>query len=63
MGSVRRVLAALGLIAILWIGVQLVQGSLSLPDAGIRAFLALVSVVIVSKLADVGFRALIHTLD
>ena len=63
MGNIRRILAGAGLVAILWIGVQLVQGSLSLPDAGLRAFLALLSVIVVSRLAEAGFKALLHTLN
>lgn len=63
MGAFRRVLAGAGLVAILWIGVQLVQNKVSVADAGIRALLALVAVVVLSRLVAAGVKLLAVTLE
>ena len=63
MGAFRRVLAGAGLVAILWIGVQLVQNKVSVADAGIRALLALVAVVVLSRLVTAGVKLLAVTLE
>lgn len=63
MAGVRRILAACGLGAILWIGVLLVQGDISVADAGVRAILALVAVKVVSRVADAGLGAMVGDLE
>jgi hypothetical protein len=61
--SVRQALAGAGLVAILWLGIQLVQNSISVVDAGIRAVIALVVVVVLSRLATAGVKLLAATLE
>ncbi len=63
MASVRQALAGAGLVAILWLGIQLVQNSISVVDAGIRAVIALVVVVVLSRLATAGVKLLAATLE
>lgn len=63
MAGVRRILSACGLGAILWIGVLLVQGDLSVADAGIRAMLALVAVVVLVRIVESSLAAMASSLE
>lgn len=63
MATLRRVLAGCGLGAILWIGVLLVQGDLSLIDAGVRAILALVAVTVLVRIAEAGLGVMASSLE
>ena len=59
MAAVRRVLVCCGLSAILWLGVLLVQGDISLADAGVRAILALVVVMVLVRVVEASLRLMV----
>lgn len=63
MNSIRRALAAVGFLGLLWLGIQLVQGSVSLADAGLRAVILLVAVGLTIRVAGAGVRLMASSLD
>lgn len=62
-GPVRRLVAALGLIAMAPLGYLLVMGRVTLPEAATRAGFTLLAVLVVSRLAGWGFNLLAGSIE
>lgn len=63
MGSIRKAIAVVGLMGIGWIGYTLIQGDLSLLDAGIRAAAIFGAVIVLGQVLTIGVRLLASSLE
>lgn len=63
MGSIRRLIALLGLAGIGWIAYTLVLGQVTLADAGIRAAAILAAVMVLTRLFGFGVRMIATSLE
>jgi len=62
-GSIRKAIAVVGLMGIGWIGYTLIQGDLSLLDAGIRAAAIFGAVIVLGQVLTIGVRLLASSLE
>lgn len=62
-GPLRRLLGALGLLALAPIALRLVEGSMAPTDAALRAVATLVAVVVVGRLFGTWLRQLARSYD
>lgn len=62
-GPLRRLLGALGLLALAPVAMRLVDGSISPMDAAMRAIATLIVVVIIGRLFGVWLRQVAHTYE
>ena len=62
-GPLRRLLGALGLLALAPVALRLVEGSLTATDAALRAVATLVAVVVIGRLVGSWLAQVAHTYD
>lgn len=62
-GPLRRLLGALGLVALAPIALRLVDGSLSPGDAAVRAVVTLLAVVVIGRLFGTWLRQVASSYD
>lgn len=62
-GPLRRLLGALGLVALAPIALRLVDGSMSPADAAVRAVMTLLAVVVLGRLLGTWLRQVAATYD
>ena len=60
---IRRLVAALGLLALLPIAVMLVGGQLTLVEAGVRGAVVLVAAVLLRRVLDLVIRGLVVSVE
>lgn len=62
-GPLRRLLGAVGLLALAPIALRLVDGSMSAVDAAMRAVATLIAVVLIGRLFSTWLGQVAHTYD